>query len=161
MHATRASSRELFKSMRAMVEPQVLVECAQSAAEHAARLKCLMGRRAIASTAKRRADDLETNAYRMELEAKASLLRRWQGRLSPQPSHPIAAAVTLEAPYLDARALATYLHVVSKGVMGWLRSCTHTGDSVRKFISANAIWSSVESARLGTVAGAYTPNGPR
>src|SRR5262245_3086364 len=113
--ATRARSRELFKSMRAMVEPQVLVECAQSAAEHAARVKCLMGRRAIASTAKRRADDLETNAYRMELEAKASLLCRWQGRLLPLPSHPNAAAVTLEAPYLDVRALTTHLHYVPKG----------------------------------------------
>ena len=97
-----------------MVEPQVLVECAQSAAEHAARLKCLMGRRAIATTAKRRADDLETNAYRMELEAKASLLCRWQGRRLLPPSHAINAAVMFEA-YLDVRALTTHLHYVPKG----------------------------------------------
>ena len=117
MHKTRASSRELFKSMRAMVEPQVLVECAQSAAEHAARLKCLMGRLAIASTAKYWADDLETNAYRMELEAKASLLCRWQGRRLPRPSHPIADPVVSNVPYSDARAMATHLHVVPKDVV--------------------------------------------
>jgi len=58
-----------------MVEPQVLVQFAHRAAEHAARLKCLMGKVAIAGTAKRRVHDLEINAYRMELEAKASLLR--------------------------------------------------------------------------------------
>jgi len=88
-----------------MVDPEVLVQCAQSAAEHAVRLKCLMGRRAIASKAKRRADDLETNAYRMELEAKASLLGRWQGRRLPSRSHAAAAATALEAPHLDVSAL--------------------------------------------------------
>ena len=117
--ATRARSRELFKSTRAMVEPHVLVQCAQSAAEHAVRLKCLMGQVAITSTAKRRAHDLETNAYRMELEAKACLLRRWQGRRQSPPCPRIAEPLMSKMPYLDARALATHLRNVPEGTVRW------------------------------------------
>src|SRR5262252_6720721 len=98
-----------------MVEPQVLVQCAQNAAEHAARLK-LMGKHANDGTATRRAHDLETNAYRMELEAKASLLRRWQGRRQPPPCRLIAEP-TSNMPYLDARILATHLHIVPDGLL--------------------------------------------
>ena len=100
-----------------MVEPQVLVQCAQRAAEHAARLKGLMGKAAIAGTAKRRVHDLEMNAYRMELEAKASLLCRWQGRSLPPPIRRIAEPVMSNVPYLDARAMAMHLHVVPKGAV--------------------------------------------
>jgi hypothetical protein len=98
-----------------MIEPQVLVQCAQRAVEHAARLKCLMGKDALGETVKRRAVELETTAYRMELEAKASLLYRWQGRRLPPPSHRIAEPVMSNVPYLDARALPMHLRVVPKG----------------------------------------------
>jgi hypothetical protein len=103
-----------------MVEPQVLVQCAQRAAEHAARLKSLMGKVDIAGTAKRRVRDLEINAYRMELEAKASLLCRWQGRRVVPPSYRITEPVMSNVPYLDARALATHPHLFQRMLLGWL-----------------------------------------
>ena len=100
-----------------MVEPQVLVQCAQNAAEHAVRLKRLMGKVAITSTARRRAHALEANAYRMELEAKASLFCRWQGRRQSPPCHRIAEPATSNVKYLDARALAAHLRVVPEGAV--------------------------------------------
>ena len=100
-----------------MLHPHVLVQSAQYAADHATRLKRILGQGALAGTLKRRAVELESSAYRMELEAKASLLCRWQGRRLPSPSHRIAEPVMSNVPYWDARALATHLHVVPKGTV--------------------------------------------
>src|SRR5262245_50729832 len=100
-----------------MLHPQVLVRCAQDAADHATRVKGMLGKRAFTSTLKRRAVELETSAYTMELEAKAALLCRWQGRRLPPPSRRIAEPVMSNVPYLDARALAMHLQVVPKGAV--------------------------------------------
>jgi hypothetical protein len=123
-----------------MVEPQVLVQCAQRAAEHAARLKGLMGKVAIAGTAMRRVHDLEINAYTMEFEAKASLLRRWQGRSLAPPNRRITEPVMSNMPYLDARAVATHLHVVPKRAVRLASIWAHTGDSLSKSRSVKDIW---------------------
>jgi hypothetical protein len=98
-----------------MLHPHVLVQSAQYAADHATRLKHMLGRVALAGTLNRRAVELEGSAYRMELEAKASLLCRWQGRCLPPPSHRITEPAMSNVPYLDARAVTDAFARCSKG----------------------------------------------
>ena len=92
-----------------MLDLKVLAQCAQDAADHATRLKSILGKRAFASEMKHRASELESNAYRMELEAKASILCQWQGRRLPKPRRWFTEPVISNLPYLDARALALRL----------------------------------------------------
>ena len=98
-----------------MLHPQVLVQCAQDAADHATCLKCILVKGALAEAVKHQAVELETSAYRMELEAKASLFCRWQGRRQSAPCHRIADPVTSNVQSLDARALPTHLRDFPEG----------------------------------------------
>lgn len=85
-----------------MLNVSVLMSNAVTAREHADQAKRLPHMRRLSVSGKVQAARLEEAASRMELEAKAVLLRYWRGQ-SPAAVWEPQAARAMEVPYVDRR----------------------------------------------------------
>jgi hypothetical protein len=94
-----------------MLNASVLVSNALAARDHADRAQGLLYTSHVAPPLKRRASMLEEAAARMELEAKAALLRRWRGQTPTVMWQPLAVR-TAEVTYVEPRHVLRRLRFV-------------------------------------------------
>src|SRR5215471_15512172 len=94
-----------------MLTAAVLISNALMARDHADRAKRLLCQPHSFPSMKQRANALEEAATRMELEAKAALLRRWRDQ-APLPAREPQAVRATAVPYVERRQALRQLRPV-------------------------------------------------
>lgn len=95
-----------------MLHASVLVANAHTARDDADCSKRTLHKLRASPPMRRRAVTLEEAASRMELEAKAAVLRRWRGQGAASPWEPRTASAR-QVPYVERRRVLRQLHVVA------------------------------------------------